>query len=132
MTALVLDSSAVVELLLVTAKGRRVEQRIFADELHLPEVCLVEVVSALRGLAAVGKVAASRAAAAVVDLAGLKAVRHSAQPLLIRMWQLRANLTAYDATYVALAERLNAALVTSDGKFDIPVVRRLITVEVIR
>lgn len=59
-------------------------------------------------------------------------MRHPAEPLLARVFQLRDNLTAYDAVYVALAESLDAVLVTSDGKLDTTTVRRLITVEVIR
>ena len=54
--------------------------------------------------------------AALTDLAELPFVRHPHEPLLQRTWQLRANLTAYDATYVALAEILDATLVTCDGR----------------
>jgi predicted nucleic acid-binding protein len=72
--------------------------------------------SALRKLAAAGLIDAGHAEAYVANLAALPAERYSHLDLLGRMWELRHNFTAYDAAYVALAERLNATLYTTDKK----------------
>ena len=131
--ALVVDASAIVEMALATERGGRIQARLARDDaaLHVPELCPIEVVSALRALALSGKLAASRAAAAVADLPGLALSRHSAQPMLARIWQLRDTLTSYDACYVTLAERLDAPLIVADAKLDTLAVRRLIDVEVV-
>jgi predicted nucleic acid-binding protein len=84
--------------------------------LHIPHLCPVEVTSAFRGLALAKKIRIVRAAEALIDLADLPAMRHPVEPLLPRIWTLRANLTAYDAVYVALAEAVEAPLVTCDRK----------------
>jgi predicted nucleic acid-binding protein len=114
---IVVDASAMTELLLQTQLGSRVEARLFhdRDDLHAPHLLDVEVVQALRRLVRVGDVTAARAGAAIADLTLADVLRHSHVDLLGRAWQLRANLTAYDAVYVALAEALDAALVTCDG-----------------
>lgn len=78
-----------------------------------------------------GKMTAARGEAALSDLARFAAVRHRVEPLLPRIWALRANLNVYDGSYVALAETLDAVLVTADLKLDTPTVRRLITIAVI-
>jgi predicted nucleic acid-binding protein len=74
----------------------------------------LEVLHALRGLEAAGRLASETLAAALADLADLRATRHGHEPLRPRVWELRANLTAYDAAYVALAELLEAPLLTTD------------------
>lgn len=86
------------------------------DQLLAPAHIDAEVVSALRGLAR--RVASLRTAVpgALRHLAGFPIWRMPLAPLLERMWQLRANLTPYDAAYVALAERLGAPVITCDGK----------------
>ncbi len=63
-----------------------------------------------------GKVGRSRADQAVDDLAGLPIERYPHLALLPRVWELRHNLTPYDAAYVALAEALGAVLVTADAR----------------
>ena len=70
---------------------------------------------ALRRLVRTGEVAADRAEEAIADLADFDLRRHAHVDLLDRAWELRANLTAYDAMYVALAEAIEAPLVTCDG-----------------
>ena len=70
----------------------------------------------LRGLVRASKLTESRAKGALADLVELPFVRHPHEPVLQRLWQLRANLTAYDAAYVALAEILDATLVTCDSR----------------
>jgi len=116
--ALVLDSSAVVEYLRATAVGEQVATAMSgtATSLHVPHLCAIEVASALRGLVSGKKLDATRAEAALSDLADLPATRHPAEPFLPRIWELRRNLTTYDAAYVTLAEALDATLITADRK----------------
>jgi predicted nucleic acid-binding protein len=113
---IVLDASALVELLLGTAAGRSVVERIASPDvsLHAPHLADVEVAQALRRLARDGDLDAASAGAALADLRALDLERHSHEPLLDRVWTLRDNLTAYDAVYVALAEALDARLLTCD------------------
>jgi predicted nucleic acid-binding protein len=114
---IVVDASALLELLLQTALGSRIEARLFRDndELHAPHLVDVEVVQALRRLVRTGDVASRRANEAIADLSDLDLHRHAHVELLDRLWALRENITAYDATYVALAEALDATLVTCDA-----------------
>ena len=115
--ALVLDASVVVELLLGTALGRAVSQRIASsdDALHAPHLMGVEVVQVLRRHARSGTVAPARATSALEDLLDLDVVCHDHEPFLPRAWELRENVTAYDGLYLALAEALGAPLLTADG-----------------
>jgi predicted nucleic acid-binding protein len=76
----------------------------------------LEVVQVVRRYAAAGEIDAERARAALVDLIELPLQRHPHHSLLSRVWDLRHNLTAYDAVYVALAEALNASLLTRDRR----------------
>lgn len=87
-----------------------------AQVIHAPHLLDVEVVQALRRLEAAGAIDARRGREALEDLNLLRLVRHPHAPLLDRMWAMRHNLTAYDALYVALAEVLDAPLVTTDGR----------------
>jgi predicted nucleic acid-binding protein len=113
---IVVDASALLEFLLQTPIGTRVEARLFRkeDELHSPHLVDVEVTQGLRRLVRTGEVSADRAADAIADLADLDLHRHPHLDLLTRAWKLRGNVTAYDAMYVALAEALNAPIVTCD------------------
>lgn len=86
------------------------------EPLIAPALLDTEVAHALRGRVRGGKLDESLAAAALVDLAELPIERFEAVPLLGRIWELRHNLTAYDATYVALAEVFGATLITADEK----------------
>lgn len=116
MSRVVLDACAVVEYLRWSRIGREVANILETDDigLHIPQLCLVEVVQAFRALTLRGLIPAQRARLAIADLADLPATRHPADPLLPRIWQLRGQLTAYDANYVALAEALDAQLITAD------------------
>lgn len=86
------------------------------DALFAPAHVDAEVVSALRGLTKVSKAVERAAPRALRHFADLPLRRMPLAPLLGRMWQLRSNVTAYDAAYVALAEQLDAVLVTCDAK----------------
>jgi predicted nucleic acid-binding protein len=114
---IVVDASALLELLLQTELGIRVEARLFedGDELHAPHLLDVEVVQALRRLARSAEISATRADEAIADLTDLDLHRHAHLDLLGRAWTLRENITAYDAMYVALAEALGAPMVTCDS-----------------
>ncbi len=113
---IVVDASAILELLLQTDLGTRVERRIYrkVEDLHAPHLLDVEVLSALRRLVRSGQVTAERAEEAIEDLALVRIVRHGHVDLATRVWQLRENFTACDAVYLALAESLDATMVTCD------------------
>lgn len=80
-----------------------------------PELIDLEVVSVLRRADRAGRLDGRRSGLVVTDLAALPLRRVPHLPLLSRIWELRDNLTAYDAAYVALAEALAALLITADG-----------------
>ena len=114
---IVVDASALLEFLLQTSLGARVEARLFRDqdELHAPHLLDVEAVQGLRRLVRTGEVASARAAEAIADLTDLDLHRHAHVDLMARAWKLRDNISAYDAMYVALAEAIEATIVTCDG-----------------
>jgi predicted nucleic acid-binding protein len=114
---IVVDASALLEFLLQTALGARVESRLFRadDELHAPHLADVEIAQALRRLVRSGGVSAARAEEALADLVDLDLHRHPHLDLLGRAWKLRDNISAYDAMYIALAEAIAAPVVTCDG-----------------
>lgn len=111
-----LDASVVVELLMLSPLGQRAATiaRQAAGDLHIPHLADVETLSALRALVAREALAPGRAQLALTDLRDFPARRWPASPLFERVWELRDAVTAYDATYVALAEALDARLVTAD------------------
>ncbi|MBV8681757.1 MAG: type II toxin-antitoxin system VapC family toxin [Caulobacteraceae bacterium] len=114
---IVADASALVEALL-GSRGGLVTARLFAaNEVVLaPHLIDLETTQAIRRILAGGGMDAWRAAQAIADLQQCPLVRHDHTVLLPRIWALRDNLTAYDATYVAIAEAYEAPLVTCDGK----------------
>ena len=113
---IVVDASALLEFLLQTPLGARVEARLFRDEdeLHAPHLVDVEVVQGLRRLVRMGEVSAGRAGEAMADLTDLDLHRHPHLDLLGRAWKLRDNISAYDAMSVVLAEAIEAPIVTCD------------------
>jgi predicted nucleic acid-binding protein len=115
---IVLDASAALEVLLRTPAAASVEERIFArgESLHVPRLLDLEVLQVLRRYARAGVLDDRRGRQALDDLADLPLARYSHEVLLTRVWELRENLTAYDAVYVALAEALDAPLVTRDAR----------------
>jgi predicted nucleic acid-binding protein len=115
---IVLDASAAVEILLQTAAGVEAAERVLAPDssLHAPHLLDVEVAQVFRRFVSRGELSAERARQALHDLADLPLERYPHEVLLPRIWALRENLTAYDASYVALAEILGATLLTRDGR----------------
>jgi predicted nucleic acid-binding protein len=115
---IVLDASAVVDWMLQTPPGQRIEQRIYAhnDTLHSVHLLDVEFAQVLRRLVREQTLTSRRAEEAMEDLMALRVTRYAPVLLLNRIWRLRNNLTAYDAAYVALAEELKAPLITRDQK----------------
>lgn len=107
-----------IEVLLRTPAAIRVERRIFkpGETCHAPHLLDVEVAQVLRRYAASSSISAERAGEALRDLGDLPLVRYPHDFLLSRVWELRNNLTAYDAVYVALAEVLDAPLLTCDAR----------------
>ncbi|MHB1777543.1 MAG: type II toxin-antitoxin system VapC family toxin [Acidimicrobiales bacterium] len=96
--------------------GARARARLQRERIVAPQLLDVEVLSVIRKGRLAGLLDERRAAMAVLDLARLRVDRVAHRPLLARAWELRLNLTAYDAMYVALAESLDVKLVTSDER----------------
>ena len=115
---IVLDASAVLELILRSPRGERVKDRIApaAETLHAPDLLDLEVAQLLRRYEEMGNLTASSARAALDDLADLDAERYPHDLFLPRIWELRKNATAYNASYLALAEALEAPLLTADRR----------------
>jgi predicted nucleic acid-binding protein len=112
---LVVDASAAVEFLLRTAVGLRVEGAIGDASLFAPELLDVEVTAVLRREVLRGRLRSERAAEALDDLVEWDLVRLTHRELVRDAWELRRNVSAYDAFYLAAARRRRAALITADG-----------------
>lgn len=115
---IVVDASALIELLLNTATGTSVARRIASpdESLHVPHLADIEVAQVLRRYVREGALDDDAARSALEDLRALDLERHDHEPHLGRIWALRDNLTAYDAAYVSLAEVLGAPLLTTDSR----------------
>ncbi|HUG73164.1 MAG TPA: type II toxin-antitoxin system VapC family toxin [Steroidobacteraceae bacterium] len=115
---IVLDASALIELILGTPAGKSLAARIAAPEtgLHIPHLADIEIAQVLRRYVRNKVIDPIVAATALDDLCALDLQRHAHEPLLLRVWALRDNLSAYDAVYVALAEVLDATLLTGDAR----------------
>jgi predicted nucleic acid-binding protein len=116
MTPVVTDASAFIEYLLRTPRAPSVGATIEDREtvLHVPALCDVEVAAVIRRAMLSRRLREERARDALLDYLELPITRHGHVGLMTRMLQLRANFSAYDATYVALAEQLDAHLLTAD------------------
>ncbi|SDY46658.1 Predicted nucleic acid-binding protein, contains PIN domain [Modestobacter sp. DSM 44400] len=110
---IVLDASAAVAALLRDGAARAV---LAEQQVHAPHLVDAEVAHAFRRLSATGQLTAEVVGEALGAWIALGLTRHPVHPLLPRVWQLRENVTAYDATYVALAEGFGCALVTADRR----------------
>jgi predicted nucleic acid-binding protein len=115
---IVVDASAVLELLLNRRVASALRQRLFraGETLHAPHLIDVEVLHVIRRYNMSGEMKDDRAEEAIRNHLALPIERYSHELLADRIWQLRSNLTAYDAAYVALAELLGARLVTTDAR----------------
>lgn len=98
--------------------GDRARERLRGEQLAAPELIDLEVVSTLRRAARAKRLDERRSAQALNDLAALPLRRVPHLQLLARVWELRDNLSAYDASYVALAEALDTVLVTADARIE--------------
>lgn len=96
--------------------GDRVRDRLRAERLVAPHLIDLEVASAWRRLVSAGNLDERRAALALADLSSLRLERAPHGPLLDRCWELRHNLTIYDAVYVALAELMEISVLTGDAR----------------
>lgn len=112
----VVDASALVELLLQSERAPAVLQAVGRTEMVAPDGINPEVLSALRRLERIGELSAGRARQAIDDLLDAAVRRLPTLPLLPDAWMLRANVTSYDACYVALARNLRCPLITGDLK----------------
>lgn len=115
---IVIDASAVLEMLLRTGRADQLMARALepTERMHSPHLLDVEVTQVLRRLTLHKEISAVRAQQALEDLNNLVIERHGHQNLMSRIWQLRNSLSAYDGVYVALAEALDAPLLTCDAK----------------
>ena len=115
---IVLDASAALEVLLRTPAASALEARLFdaAESLHAPHLIDVEVAQVLRRFCRSGHLLPERCREALTDFADFPLTRYPHDFLLSRVWELRMNLTAYDAVYIALAEALGATLLTRDRR----------------
>jgi predicted nucleic acid-binding protein len=113
---IVADASAVLEVLLNTPAAPEVGRRLFAEgeTIHAPYLIDIEVLQVLRRHARNNEMGVARATQALQDYADIPVKHYPHKPLLPRIWELRHNYTAYDASYIALSEALDATLITRD------------------
>jgi predicted nucleic acid-binding protein len=117
MTVLVVDAGVLVTALADDGgDGDLARSRLIGQELAAPELIDLEVASGLRRLTSTGQLPERRSSLALVDLMDLAIRRAPHLPLLRRCWELRANLTIYDAAYIALAEAMDVVLLTADER----------------
>jgi len=115
---IVVDASILLEFLLRTGAAAEIQGRIMRPglTLHCPHLLDVEVTQVLRRFSLAGQLETDRALQVLEDLRDLPLTRYPHEPFLGRIWELRRNLSAYDATYIALGEVLRATVLTHDAK----------------
>jgi predicted nucleic acid-binding protein len=113
---IVADASAIIEVLLNTPTAPEVGECLFAEgeTIHAPHLLDLEVLQTLRRYARSNEIGGVRATQALQDYADIQLKLYPHKALLPRIWELRHNFTSYDAAYIALAEALDAPLVTRD------------------
>jgi predicted nucleic acid-binding protein len=110
---IVLDASAVISALLNAGPARHIAE---SEQLHAPHLVDSEVANGLRRLVRSGRLRPEQGWEALNTLRRLGMTRYAVSPLIDRVWELRDTLSAYDASYVALAEALQCNLVTADDR----------------
>lgn len=115
---IVTDASVLLEVLLRTPAGAQIEERILdpLESLHAPHLLDLEIAQVLRRYAQRGEISVERGRTCLELLGQFPLQRYAHEPFIPRIWSLRANLTAYDAAYVALAEGLRVTLLTRDAR----------------
>lgn len=115
---IVVDASVLVDVVLHIGAADAIESRLLpSDEMvHVPHLADLEVTQVVRRRTIGGLLTVSRGRMAIDDLASLPLFRHPHDFLLPRVWELRDNISAYDAVYIALAEYLAAPLLTRDRR----------------
>ncbi len=115
---IVADASAVLEALLNTPAGDAIADILLdpAETVAAPHLLDLEVLQVLRRYTLTGSIDTERGQQAIEDYLAMPILRYPHEPLVSRVWDLRDNLTAYDATYIALAEALDAPLLTRDAR----------------
>ncbi|HEX3616263.1 MAG TPA: type II toxin-antitoxin system VapC family toxin [Solirubrobacteraceae bacterium] len=121
---IVLDATATVEMLIDSSKGQEVQGWYMSEQSHAPELISYEVLSAIRGRVRGKHLSSDEALVAMLDFASVEE-NLELWPLLDHMTeraiQLRENVSAYDATYVALAQMMPCRLVTADARLGLAV-----------
>jgi predicted nucleic acid-binding protein len=112
---IVIDASTALEILSRTKRGIELEAVLLERDLHAPDVIDLEVLSAVRRWERTGLIGSAEATDIFNAFLAIGITRHSHTPLMDSIWALRHNLTPYDAAYVALANVLDAELVTMDS-----------------
>jgi predicted nucleic acid-binding protein len=115
---IVIDASALIEILLQTSRSSRVAARLTRrpGAVSAPHLIDLEVAQVVRRYTRAGDITQERGREALEDLSTFPLTRYRHDLLIQRIWELRDNLTAYDAAYVVLAEALAAPLITCDGR----------------
>ena len=113
---IVADASAIADLLLARPRAKSIRAALSSHtELHVPEHFHAEVLSVLRRQLLTQRLSEVRADRALAGLAALRVLTYPVIQLMLPIWRLRANLSVYDAAYLALAQRLDMGLITLDG-----------------
>jgi predicted nucleic acid-binding protein len=115
---IVTDASVVLEVILRTQTGMKIQGRVLSarETLHAPHLIDLEVCQVLRRYLHNRQLTADRAYDAMEDFQSMRIFRYPHQVFWKRIWELRNNMTAYDAAYIAVAETISAPLLTTDKR----------------